>query len=86
MQLPFWLTCFAGMMVYIGVCNAVNVSYSALMTRFHFDEETAGTLFNLPYIVSAIISLPVGWVIEKYGLRTTLALTGSIVMFCCHAI
>ena len=74
------------MMIYIGVVNSVNVGYTALMTRFNFDEEAAGTLFSMPYVISAALSVPVGWFIDKYGYRTTLTLTGSCVMFCCHAI
>ena len=56
------------------------------MTRFHFDDETAGTLFTMPYVVSAALSLPLGWLVENYGYRTTLTLTGSFTMFACHAI
>ena len=73
-------------MIYIGVINAVNIGYSELKTRFGFSDNEAGTLFTMPYVISAALSLPVGWFVEKYGYRTTLTITGSVTMFCCHAV
>ena len=40
----------------------------------------------MPYVISAILSLPIGFFVEKYGYRMALTFTGSIVMLLCHAI
>ena len=40
----------------------------------------------MPYVISAVLSVPLGWFVDKYGYRIPLTVTGSTVMFCCHAL
>ena len=75
------------MCVYIAVCNSINIGYTALKVRFAFTDEEAGLFFTMPYIISALLSLPVGLFIDRYDHhRMTLTLIGSSVLVLSHCI
>jgi len=75
------------MCIYVAVCNSINIGYVVLKVRFGFTDEQAGLLFTMPFIVSAIIAVPMGLFLDKYGSqRMTFAIIGTSSLVLSHII
>ena len=78
-SLPFWLltsSCFfTYMVIFAFVANADEM----LQKRFGFDS-LAGTLFAIPYVISAILSPIVGMSMDKYGYSPLFILYASVMI------
>lgn len=46
--------------------------------------DNAGFFFTLPYIVSGIIAVPLGWFVSKYGYRKWVSIGGMLFMAAGH--
>lgn len=74
------------MCTYIAVINALIVVPSMLQVLYGYSLDDAGKLYAIPYIVSAIISLPLGLFVSKYGHRMSVTMTGSFLMVTSHVV
>jgi len=63
---------------FTGVSNPLNKLF---VTRFGFDENFAGNLVMLYYVISAIAGPLVGFIVEKYGRETQLMLLITLTLF-----
>jgi len=86
MELPFWLTCLSCMCTYIAIVNSLVVGSSLLQAKFGFSIDEAGMIFSLPYIIAALVSVPVGVFVSTFGYRMTVTLVGSVIMLIAHVI
>jgi len=86
MELPFWLTCLSCMCTYIAIVNSLVVGSSLLQAKFGFSIDEAGMIFSLPYIIAALVSVPVGAFVSTFGYRMTVTLVGSVIMLIAHVI
>jgi len=86
MELPFWLTCLSCMCTYIAIVNSLVVGSSLLQAKFGFSIDEAGMIFSLPYIIAALVSVPVGIFVSTFGYRMTVTLVGSVIMLIAHVI
>jgi nitrate/nitrite transporter NarK len=86
MELPFWLTCLSSMCTYIAIVNSLVVGSSLLQAKFGFSIDEAGMIFSLPYIIAALVSVPVGVFVSTFGYRMTVTLVGSVIMLIAHVI
>ena len=86
MELPFWLTCLSCMCTYIAIVNSLVVGSSLLQAKFGFSIDEAGMIFSLPYIIAALVSVPVGVFVSTFGYRMTVTLVGSVIMLIAHII
>ena len=84
MAIPFWLTCVSCFCTYIAIINALIVVPEMLQTQYGYTLDDAGKLYAVPYIVSAVISLPLGIFVDKFGHRMTVTITGSVLMLSAH--
>jgi MFS family permease len=51
-----------------------------LQTKYGFDKVSAGFLFGVPYIISAIFSPFIGAGIDKFGKRAFLVCMSSVIL------
>ena len=51
-----------------------------LQTKYGFDKVTAGFLFGVPYIISAVSSPFIGAAIDKFGKRAFLVCLSSVIL------
>ena len=86
MELPFWLTCLSCMCTYIAIVNSLVVGSSLLQAKFGFSIDEAGMIFSLPYIIAALVSVPVGVFVSTFGYRMTVTLVGSVIMLIAHVV
>jgi MFS family permease len=90
----YWLLTFSCVVTYMSVFPFIQNASGMLQTKYHFDKITAGYLFGIPYIMSAIASPFLGLIIDKIGKRALLtcfasatlilAFTSSMMMPECH--
>jgi len=82
--LPFWLVALSCVFVYMAMFPFIQISTTALQDKYGFDKNTAGTLYSVPYFMSAGLSPVLGYVIDKIGKRALFITTSSIlVSFAC---
>lgn len=74
------------MCTYIAIINSLVIGSSLLQARFNFTVDEAGMIFSTPYIIAAIMSVPVGWFVSRFGYRMTVTLVGSIIMLGAHIV
>ena len=55
----------------------IQVASDLLQSKYHFDKITAGYLFGVPYIISAVLSPILGLGIDKIGKRVLLICISS---------
>ena len=56
-----------------------------LQTKYHFDDVTAGYMFGIPFIISAISSPFLGIMIDKIGKRALLITLGSVILLAAYS-
>lgn len=86
MKLPFWLTAFCCMFLWMCVPNSLVIGSAVLQVRFGFSMDDAGFFFTLPYIVSGVLAVPLGWFVFKYGCRKWVSIGGMLIMAMGHAL
>ena len=57
-----------------------------LQVKYGFDNKTAGYLFGIPYIISAIMSPLLGLFIDKVGKRALMICLSSIILIIAYSI
>lgn len=82
-RLPYWLITLSCMFVYMSIFPYIQLSSGLLQDKFGFDEVQAGTLYGIPYFISAFASPILGIIIDKIGKRALFIMTSSV--FCCAA-
>jgi len=92
--LSYWLLTGSCVVTYMSVFPYIQIASDLLQTKYHFDKITAGYLFGVPYIISAITSPFLGLGIDKFGKRAfliclssgilILAYTSSMMMTECY--
>ena len=65
---------------YIQVCSDL------LQVKYGFDAKTAGFLFGIPYIISAIMSPLLGLFIDKVGKRAFMICLSSVILIVAYTI
>ena len=76
----FWLLTGSCVITYMSVFPYIQVVSDLLQTKYQFDKITAGYLFGIPYIISAITSPFLGLAIDKVGKRAFLICVSSAIL------
>lgn len=76
----FWLLTGSCVLTYMSVFPYIQNASNLLQTKYGFDNKTAGALFGVPYIISAIASPFLGLMIDKVGKRAFLCCLSSCVL------
>ena len=63
----FWLLCLATLTYYGSIFPFVSLAQSFFRTEFSFEEEAANFLVGLVYLVSAVASPALGWLLDRTG-------------------
>ena len=66
-DLSFWLLTGSCALTYMSIFPYIQVASDLLQTKYHFDKITAGYLFGIPYIISAVSSPLLGILIDQVG-------------------
>ena len=80
LESPLWLTCFSCAFTFNAVACYSTIGSSQLQDRFQYDSVSAGKLFSIPYIVAAVVNIPVGLFVSKFGQRMSVVFLGQIVL------
>ena len=83
-NLSFWLLCFSCVIVYMAIFPFIQVSSKMLQVKFGFSEEEAGSLFGIPYTISAATSPFLGLLIDKVGRRGLMIVASTVILFAAH--
>ena len=73
----FWLLTGSCVLTYMSIMPYIQVASDLLQSKYHFDKITAGYLFGVPYIISAVLSPILGLGIDKIGKRVLLICISS---------
>lgn len=79
-ELPFWLVCVSCVFVYMSIFPFIQVSNTFLQEQFGFDKNMAGTLYSVPYFMSAALSPILGYLIDRVGKRAIFITTSSVLV------
>ena len=63
----FWLLCLATLTYYGSIFPFVSLAQGFFRTEFSFEEEAANFLVGLVYLVSAVASPALGWLLDRTG-------------------
>lgn len=77
---PFWLVAFSCVFVYSAMFPFIQLSADDLELKYGFDKNAAGTLYSVPYLMSAFLSPFLGFVIDKIGKRAIFIAASSIIV------
>ena len=67
--LPYWLITISCVVVYCSIFPYTQIANGLMVDRLSFNPKTAGTLYSLPYFISAVASPVLGFIIDKFGKR-----------------
>jgi uncharacterized membrane protein (DUF485 family) len=76
----YWLITANCVLTYMSVFPFIQNVSDMLQTKNHFDKVTAGFLFGVPYMISAIISPFLGLAIDKIGKRAFMCCMSSLTL------
>lgn len=79
-DLSFWLLTGSCALTYMSIFPYIQVASDLLQTKYHFDKITAGYLFGIPYIISAVTSPLLGILIDQVGKRAFLICLSSALL------
>ena len=83
--IQFWLLTGSCVLTYMSVFPYIQNASNLLQTKYQFDNKTAGALFGVPYIISAVASPFLGLMIDKIGKRAFLCCLSSVVLIVAYA-
>uniref|UniRef100_A0A7S3CJD5 Lysosomal dipeptide transporter MFSD1 n=1 Tax=Strombidium rassoulzadegani TaxID=1082188 RepID=A0A7S3CJD5_9SPIT len=81
----FWLLTVSCVLTYGTIYPFIQNASDMLQTKYHFDKITAGFLFGVPYLISAVTSPFLGLLIDKVGKRAFLLCLSSSVLILAFA-
>lgn len=64
----------------------IQVSSDLLQKKYNFDEETAGKLFGVPYLISAATSPFLGFAIDRIGRRALIITVSSVILIIAYTL
>lgn len=79
-ELPFWLTVGSCVVVYCVVFIYIGNSEDMLVDQFGFTEKQASLWYATPYMVSAVASPLLGYIIDKTGRRALFICASSVLI------
>ena len=83
----FWLLCLATLTYYGSIFPFVSLAQSFFRTEFSFEEEAANFLVGLVYLVSAVASPALGWLLDRTGRQVdTLEYLSPYLQICNRAV
>jgi len=82
----FWLLCLATLTYYGSIFPFVSLAQSFFRTEFSFEEEAANFLVGLVYLVSAVASPALGWLLDRTGRQVTWLCLALLVSAASHAV
>lgn len=72
-NLSFWLICASCVVTYCTIFPYIQVASDMLQKKFKVDNDTAGSLYTMPYTISACTSPFMGFAIDRFGKRVILS-------------
>lgn len=79
-SVSFWLITGSCVLTYMSVFPYVQNCSDMLQRKYGFDKVTAGQLFGVPYVISAVASPFLGALIDKIGKRAMLICLSSTIL------
>jgi MFS family permease len=76
----FWLLSGSCVLTYMSIFPYIQICSDMLQVKYGFDSKTAGFLFGIPYIISAIMSPLLGLFIDKVGKRAFMICLSSVIL------
>lgn len=65
-------------MTYMSIFPYIQIASDLLQQKYHFDKIRAGYMFGVPYIISAVLSPLLGYLIDRIGRRVFLMCLSSV--------
>ena len=84
-NMSFWLLTASCVLTYMSIMPYIQVASDLLQTKYHFDKITAGYLFGVPYIISAVSSPLLGYAIDRVGMRARLICLSSCILILAYS-
>ena len=79
-NIQYWLLTISCAVTYMSIFTFIQNASDMLQTKYHFDKITAGLLFGVPYIISAIASPFLGFLVDKIGKRAFMMCVASSIL------
>ena len=79
-KLPFWLLTGSCVITYMSVFPYIQIASDLIQKKYNIDSTTAGKMFGVPYIISAILSPFLGILIDRIGRRALLVTFSSVIL------
>ena len=87
-KLPFWLLTISCVATYMTIFPYIQVVSDLVQKKNGIDSKTAGSMFGIPYLISAVASPILGFGIDRLGRRALFITLSSVVLviaFCISA-
>lgn len=79
-RLPFWLLTISCVCTYMSIFPYIQISSDLMQKKYKLSSEEAGTLFSVPYLISAVASPILGFGIDKVGRRALFVSISSLLL------
>lgn len=79
-RLPFWLLTISCVATYMSIFPYIQIVSDLIQKKYKLDSDQAGTLFGIPYLISAVLSPVLGFGIDKVGKRALFVTLSSAVL------
>lgn len=79
-KLPFWLIVVSCLAVYCSIFPYTWNTATMLESQFGISKQLAGSLYSLPFLISAVIAPILGLMIDKVGKRALFILSSSLMV------
>ena len=83
-KLSLWLICASCVIIYTTVFPFMELVTEMMEEKYKISEDLSGTLFGVPYIISALTSPFLGYFIDKVGRRVLMVILATLFLLAAH--
>ena len=83
---PFWMLATSCCLTYMSVFPYNQISSKLMHDKYQFTEIEAGRLYSVPYLMSAILTPILGFVVDRVGRRVIFMLVSSLILVAAYTI
>jgi MFS family permease len=80
--MPFWLLTISCVCTYMSIFPYLQVVSDLIQKKYNLDQTTAGSMFGVPYLISAFASPFLGFMIDRVGRRALMICISSFILIC----
>jgi nitrate/nitrite transporter NarK len=83
-NMSFWIICINCVMMYGGIFPFIQVASDLLQKVYMFSSTTSGSMFGIPYYISACTSPFLGFMVDKIGKRALIGIVAGLLLTAGH--